>query len=274
MSLWNYALSSADQAPSTAPILLHGDICHNLKAAAALGYQGLEVHTREDVQLDYDAITKTSADCGVSISAIVTGRLNTQGRVNLIDDRPYISNAAIEGMRRYIKMASQLKTNLIVGWIRGVIPESEDQHHYLERLALNLTMLCKEAEQEGVKVFLEVINRYETNIFTTASETIDFLSKWEVPNCYIHLDTFHMNISENNPIQSILSCGERLGYFHVADNTREYPGRGTLDFKSYFSALNKINYAGFISVECLPVPDGKTAAEQALRYLKQFELET
>lgn len=81
-----------------------------------------------------------------------------------------------------------------------------------------------------------------------------------------------MNISENNPIQSILSCGERLGYFHVADNTREYPGSGTLDFKSYFSALEKINYSGFVSVECLPIPDGQTAAKKALNYLKNVSL--
>lgn len=273
MKTWSYALSSAHAAPATAPILLRGDICHNLKAAAAMGYQGLEIHMREDVHLDYDRINGISADCGVALTAIVTGRLNTQGGVNLVDDRPYISHAAIEGLHRYITMAARLKTNLIIGWIRGLIPEGTDPNPYLERLADNLTKICTEARESGVKIFVEVLNRYEANIFTTVRETIEFLTNWEIPNCYIHLDTFHMNISESNPVTAIRSCGERLGYFHVADNTRLYPGSGMLDFRSYFSALNEIGYKGFIAVECLPYPDGETAARKALEYLKQCELE-
>jgi len=273
MQAWSYALSSAHYAPVTAPILLRGDVCRNLKTAAALGYQGLELHTREDVQLDYDTIIGTSADCGVSVAAVVTGWLNTQGGVSLVDDRPYISHAAIEGMRNYIKMAARLKTNVIIGWIKGLIPEGTDPQPYLERLAGNLTMICTEAREQGVKIFVEVINRYETNIFTTVREAIDFLGSWEIPNCYIHLDTFHMNIGESNPVEAIRSCGERLGYFHVADNTRLYPGSGIIDFRSYFSALKEIGYKGFVSVECLPYPDGETAARRALEYLKQCEPE-
>lgn len=271
MNIWNYALSSADQAPATAPILLRGDICHNLKTAAVLGYQGLEVHTREDVCLDYDEIARTVAECGVCISAVVTGRLNTQGGVNLIDDRPYIVYAAIEGLRQYVKMAARLKTSLIIGWIKGQIPQGADSRPYLERLAGRLAMICAEARDQGVKIFIEVINRYETNIFTTARETIDFLEKWKIPNCYLHLDTFHMNIGERNPAEAIRSCGGRLGYFHVADNTRLYPGSGTLDFKGYFSVLREIGYRGFISVECLPSPDGETAARAAIEYLRECE---
>ena len=271
MGAWNYALSSADRAPDTAPILLRGDICHNLKTAAVLGYQGLEVHTREDVSLDYDEIGRTAAECGVCVSAVVTGRLNTQGGVNLIDDRPYISYAAIEGLRKYVQMAARLKTNLIIGWIKGQIPEGTDPYPYLERLAGNLTVVCAEARDQGVKIFIEVINRYEANIFTTAQETIDFLEKWKIPNCYLHLDTFHMNIGESKPVEAIRACGGRLGYFHVADNTRLYPGSGTLDFKSYFSALKEIGYKGFVSVECLPCPDGETAARAAIEYLRECE---
>jgi len=270
MKKWKIALSSADTAPATAPILLKGDICSNLRLAAKLGYQGLEIHTRETVSLDYEEIRKVSEGCGVSIVSVVTGRLNTQGQVNLIDDRPYITEAAMRGMYQYIKIAEKLRTNLIVGWIKGRIPDGVNADIYLERLAGNLRMLCEEAKKAGVKVFVEVINRYETNIFTTSSEIVGFLKKWEIPNCYIHLDTFHMSIEETNPIEAIRICGKRLGYFHVADNTRCYPGSGMLDFSSYFTVLEEIGYNGYISVECLPVPDEQTAAQKALSYLRQY----
>jgi sugar phosphate isomerase/epimerase len=271
MGKWQYALSSAETAPDTAPILLRGGIINNMRTAAELGYQGLEIHIREDIPLEYEKINQIAAEQGISIAAIVTGRLNTQGQVNLIDDRPYITRAALEGMRTYIAIAARLKTDLIIGWIKGRIPDRAESGVYLARLAGNLGRVCREAAEQGVRIFAEVINRYEVNIFTTAKETVDFFEQWEIPNCYVHLDTFHMNIEETDPLEAVRFCGKRLGYFHVADNTRLYPGSGTLDFKRYFSVLDEIGYEGFVSVECLPVPDGRGAAERALRFLKQCE---
>jgi sugar phosphate isomerase/epimerase len=271
MNKRGYALSSAETAPNTAPILLRGDICANLRTAAELGYQGLEVHMREDAPLNYDEINQTAEESGVQLAAIVTGRLNTQGKVNLVDDRPYITDAAMKGLREYIRMAATLNTDLIVGWIKGLIPTGAAPGAYHARLAGNLGAICREAAEQGVRIFTEVINRYEVNIFTTAKETVDFLERWEIPNCYVHLDTFHMNIDETDPLEAIRICGKRLGYFHAADNTRLYPGSGTLNFKSYFSVLDEIGYEGFISVECLPCPDGRTAAQKALAHLKQCE---
>jgi sugar phosphate isomerase/epimerase len=271
MNKWRYALSSAETAPVAAPILLRGGICDNIRAAAELGYRGLEIHMREDTPLEYEKINQTALEHGIKIAAIVTGRLNTQGEVNLIDDRPYITGAALEGMGKYISMAAKLRTDLIIGWIKGRIPDGADARPYLVRLAGNLARICREAAEQGMRVFVEVINRYEVNIFTTAKETVDFLEQWEIPNCYVHLDTFHMNIEEVDAIEAIRTAGKRLGYFHVADNTRRYPGNGILDFKSYFSALKEIGYDGFISVECFPVPDGRTAAQKALGHLEQWE---
>jgi len=266
-----FALSSADIAPGSAPILLKGDLVSNLKEAASLGYQGLEVHTRETATFDYDEIKNVCDAYGIAISAIVTGRLNTQGAVSLIDDRPYITDAAMAGMGAYVRMAARLRSGIVIGWVKGKVPESVKAEPYLERLARNLKTICREAHEQGVKIFVEVINRYETNIFNTAEETLDFIDFWEIPNCYIHLDTFHMNIEEGDSMEAIRRCGKKLGYFHAADNTRCYPGTGTLDFEGYTNVLDEIGYDGYISIECLPKPDGKTAAAKALEYMKKLE---
>jgi sugar phosphate isomerase/epimerase len=271
MNNWRYAFSSAAEAPANAPIVLTGDIYTRLRTAAELGYTGIEIHLREDESLDIDRIKDTAAELGIHFSALVTGRLCTQGGVNLIDDRSYIIEAALKGMRAYIDRAAELKTDLIIGWIKGKIPDGAERSPYLERLAIHLKALCSEAAERGVKVFVEVINRYETNIFTTAAETLDFIGSRDISNCFVHLDTFHMNIEETDTVEAIRAAGKRLGYFHVADNTRRYPGSGTLDFVPLLSALKGIGYNGFVSVECIPWPDGKTAAEQAIDHLKTCE---
>ena len=269
MKKWQFALSSADEAALTAPILLRGDIRDNLTQAAQLGYHALEVHTRETVLWDHPAIEKVMLDCNMKISAIVTGRLYTEGQVNLTDDIPYVTQSAIIGMKQYIEMAEKFKTDIVVGWAKGGIPAGGNRKRYLDRLAYNLRILNEYAGERGVCLFLEVINRYETNIFNTAKETMEFIETNNLENCFVHLDTFHMGIEETDPVAAIKLCGKKLGYMHFADNTREYPGSGQFDFCKVIQALEIIGYSGYLSVECLPKPDGITAARYAIKNLME-----
>lgn len=267
MKDWKFALSSADEAPLTAPILLRGDLSDNLIQASRLGYHALEVHTRETVLWDYLDIEKLMRECNMKISAIVTGRLNTEGQVNLIDDVPYITQSAIVGMKQYIEMAERFKTDIVVGWIKGKIPAGSSEKKYLDRLAYHLQILDDYAGERGVRMFLEVINHYETNIFNTAEATMEFIEANHLENCFVHLDTFHMGIDETDPVEAIKLCGKKLGYVHFADNTRSYPGSGQFDFRKIIQALDTIGYQGYLSVECLPKPDGLTAARYAIKHL-------
>ena len=269
MKNWQFALSSADEAHLTAPILLRGDLRHNLIQASQLGYNALEIHTRETVLWDFPAIETVMLEYNMRISAIVTGRLNTEGRVNLIDDVPYITQSAVTGMQQYIEMAERFKTDIVVGWVKGKIPAGSNEKKYMDRLSYHLQILNEYAGERGVRLFLEVINRYETNIFNTSEATVEFIDKNNLGNCFVHLDTFHMGIDETDPVEAIKLCGNKLGYMHFADNTRSYPGSGQFDFHRIIKALEDIGYDGYLSVECLPKPDGITAARYAIKNLME-----
>ncbi|HBR01127.1 MAG TPA: sugar phosphate isomerase/epimerase, partial [Ruminiclostridium sp.] len=212
MRNWKFAISSADEAPDSAPILLKGDICEILKEAARLGYDAVEIHVRETDDIDYEVIKKCRDEYNIKISAIVTGRLNTHGKCNLMDDIPYIAHAAVEGIKTYIGIASNLDADIVLGWVRGNVPPGGRKSKYMSRLAKKLKILAEFAAQRNVKIFVEVINRYETNVFNTAKEIVVFLENYNIPNCYVHLDTFHMNIDEVDSAEAIITCGEKLGY--------------------------------------------------------------
>lgn len=268
MRKWKLAVSSADEAPATAPILLQGSVQENLEKAAKLGYQAIEVHTREDEELDYEAISQVSKQTGAKVAMVITGRLNTEGMCSLIADEPYIVSATIDGMKQYIDMAQKLDADIVIGWVKGNVPKGGKREKYLDKLAKNLRILEIYAAERNVKLNLEVINRYEVNIFTTADEIMQFIEKYELTNCYAHLDTFHMGIDECDPVAAIRRCNGKLGYFHLADNSRRYPGSGQFDFKSILEALDEIDYDGYLSVECLPYPDGMEAAKRAIEYME------
>lgn len=272
MKRFRYAVSSAAYAPSTAPLLLIGDIHDNFKDAKAFGYDALEIHMRETDTLDIPSVLRTMEQTGMKVSMIATGRLTTEGGCSLIDDRPYVMQAAMEGTQKYIDIASALGADLIVGWLIGNIPAGKlCPRQYMDRLAENLRLLCNYAAPKNVRINVEIINHYEVNVFTTVKSFMDFKNEYGLENLYAHLDTFHMNIDENSFEEAIRLAGRHIGYVHVADNHRQYPGSGMLDFKQILTILEDINYDGYLSVECFPVPDGKEAARKAVEYLKSLE---
>ena len=61
-------------------------------------------------------------------------------------------------------------------------------------------------------------------------------------NIGIHLDTYHMNIEENNIGDAIRLVGNRLRHFHTGENNRNVPGRGHIDWDDVFKALKDIDY--------------------------------
>lgn len=105
------------------------------------------------------------------------------------------------------------------------------------------------AADKGINVNLEVVNRYESNIFNTGIEALAFLDEVNRPNTFIHLDTYHMNIEEDGLEKSVLAAGDKLGYVHIGESHRGYLGTGNVDFDTFFAALKKIKYVGPITFE-------------------------
>lgn len=264
------AVSTADSAPDTAPLLLLGDICENLRKSHMFGYSAIEVHTRENANLNYEKILDTCNELGMRISAIVTGRLHNEEKVTLIDDDATKVKIAMDGLKKYIEIAQILETNIIIGWIRGNLPDGNKADLYKKRLADNIKTLALYAVDKNVKIFIEAINRYEANYLNTGKEIMDFIEKYEIPNTFVHLDTFHMNIEEEDINNTIKYCGNSLGYIHFADSNRKYPGAGHLDFASIIKSLKDINYNGYISVECLRKPTGEEAARMAIQKIQSM----
>ena len=83
------------------------------------------------------------------------------------------------------------------------------------------------------------------------------------------MDTFHMNIDEADMPQAIRTAGDKLGYLHVADSNRLYPGAGHLDFAPILAALQEVDYQGTISLECIPEPDSMTAGVRGMAFLSK-----
>jgi len=112
-----------------------------------------------------------------------------------------------------------------------------------------LADLAAEAEPLGVTLGLEICNRYETNVVNTAREALALADDIGADNVMIHLDTYHMNIEEDDFVTPVRDVGDRLGYVHIGENHRGYLGSGHLDFAAFFGALAEIDYRGSLTFE-------------------------
>lgn len=271
MRTWKYGISFAERTPLSAPLPLEGDLFESMKKAHAYGYDAVEFHTRESYEFDYARIRSMREAGEGDVRILVTGRLCTEGGYSLLDAEESRARYAIDHLKIYVDKASALGADIVLGWIKGTVSAEKSRGEAMTILAQRLRKVNDYSKKRGVKLLVEVINRYETNIFNTARETLDFFRQYQLDNCFVHLDTFHMNIEEADMCAAIRCCGNRLGYVHVAENTRTYPGSGALDFRAVLKALKDIRYDGFITVECLPKPDRETAAKKAIEHLMACE---
>ncbi|MET1059100.1 MAG: sugar phosphate isomerase/epimerase family protein [Nocardioides sp.] len=108
--------------------------------------------------------------------------------------------------------------------------------------------LAHEAHEADVKVSLEVVNRYESNVVNTAEQMLGLLDETGT-DLAVHLDTYHVNIEEDGFVKPVEQCGDRLGYVHIGESHRGYLGTGTIDFDAFFGALVASGYAGPVTFE-------------------------
>lgn len=112
-----------------------------------------------------------------------------------------------------------------------------------------LGRIAERAKGYGLPLALEVVNRYESNLFNTAAGALDFIREIGSDNIGVHLDTYHMNIEEQSMWQPVLDSADLLSYVHIGESHRGYLGTGTVDFESLFRALTRIGYDGPIVFE-------------------------
>lgn len=99
------------------------------------------------------------------------------------------------------------------------------------------------AEGYGIECALEVLNRNETYILTDCKEAREYCDRVGSKAVNILLDTYHMNIEEDNMCDAIRLAGDMLGHFHVGEANRKLPGmNNSLDWDGIGQALRDINY--------------------------------
>jgi D-psicose/D-tagatose/L-ribulose 3-epimerase len=77
-----------------------------------------------------------------------------------------------------------------------------------------------------------------------------------------HLDTFHMNIEEQDVCTAVETVGSDLVYVDASESDRGAPGSGQVDWDGLLRGLRRVRYSGDCVIESF-TPDCQAIAAAA-----------
>jgi len=252
-----------------APLLFAGDWTSALDAAVDLGYDAIEISVRDPGDPAVVSCDDGLRRRGLQLSAIATGQSFYSDGWSPTSNDPEVRALLDARMHRIIDLASPWEAMVVIGGVRGTLTGSDlehvDQYH---RTVDAVRRYAEYALAQHVSLVIEPINRYETNYLNTIAEALQFIEDVDLDNLGILADTFHMNIEEADLAESLRSAGQRIHHVQFTDSNRLAAGRGHIDFHALAAVLRESGYGGYLSTETLPLPDSRTAAQQAIELFR------
>ena len=268
---------------------LRMDVLAGIKMAAALGVEGIQIHSTGE--MDPDVLTaekraevlRTVRDCGMTICA-VTGNLGGHSL-----SRPEELPTKIPLAKRKIDHAVSLECPIVATHI-GVIPSDRDCERY-ERMQQALSEIGIYADRAGVKFAIET-GPERTDVLK------EFIRSLPCKNVAVNYDPANLlMVTGEDPVQGVYNLGDLIAHTHAKDgvmlkqtdpkiiydffasggigdlNLTEYfreeaLGRGDVNFDAYFKALDDIGYDSYLTIERELGPDPVADIKLAVDYLK------
>jgi len=124
----------------------------------------------------------------------------------------------------------------------------------IAQLTASVRELHEFSFKKDVVLLIEPAHRFESDLILTVEDGINFISKLDLEDLGIVMDTGHCFVNK----ESLVDCVSMLKgipyHIHIDDNNgisdqHKIPGEGELDFLPFLQELKKSGYDGFLTVE-------------------------
>src|SRR5439155_25171482 len=229
------------------------------------GFDQLEVNagTVTDMKpADRATLAGAAHDAGLRLSYGIG--LPAQYDVSSLDEA--VRANGLRYMRRMIDAVGDMGGGTICGtvhstWPATLPPGHEDKSRFRDQSLRSMREMVKAAEDRGVVLLVEVINRFEQFMINTAAEAVAYVEEVASPACKILLDTFHMNIEEPSIGGAIRHAGKHLRQLHLGETDRKPPGLGRQPWKEIKTALDDAAFDGSLVMEPFVMAGGQVGRD-------------
>ncbi|MGK7956932.1 MAG: sugar phosphate isomerase/epimerase family protein [Crocosphaera sp.] len=218
------------------------DLVKSAQIIADMGFDGMEVYV--DIEnVPAAEVKKVLEDHNLEVFSL------TPSNVDLANNDQQIRETAIDYYQKLIDYGAELG-NPIITCHEHIQNQSVEYLGSVNWLIDSCQKLSIYAQKANIKLGFEPLNRYLCRFILNSIDVINLLSQIDSKNMTIILDTFHMNLEEDDLNKAIIRCQDRLSIYQVADSNRKGIGLGHIDFTNQFKTLDQIHYQGPVVLEC------------------------
>ncbi|MDQ0220729.1 sugar phosphate isomerase/epimerase [Peribacillus cavernae] len=226
------------------------DTLHIIEKVKSFGFDILEICIEDPNTIDTDRIKATLDKNGVK--ALVCGAFGPTRDIS--SDDKSIREQGVEYLKKCIDFSAELGSPIVSGPMYSATGKTCLLSHSKKKQQWdwaidNLKKVANYAGENGVKLAVEPLNRFETDFLNTVEQGLELIEGINEVNVGLLLDTFHMNLEEKNIGDAIRMAGEKIFNFHSCENDRGIPGSGHIPWKEVEIALKDIEYDGYVIIE-------------------------
>lgn len=212
------------------------------------GLDFLEIPLMRLDTFDGPTVRRRLEDAGAEA---VTSTVLLEG-TDITSSDPDVRRSGIDYLKRCVVAASEINAPFVSGVTYSqhvkpaAAPPTEAEWEYA---AEALREVARFAQDYGVAIALEPVNRYESYLINTTAQAMRLREMIGEPNIKIHLDTYHMNIEEKNIYDATKLAAGHVVHLHLSESDRGIPGTGQVRWDELFRALKEMNYDGYAAME-------------------------
>jgi D-psicose/D-tagatose/L-ribulose 3-epimerase len=215
-----------------------------------LGFDLIEICVERPETIKSDLVLERLRRTG--LGALVCGAFGPDRDMSS-QDAAIRENATLY-LRKCVDLAHDLGSPTVSGPMYAGVGNTrmlgpEERRAQWERSTAALGPVADYAASRGVKLAIEPLNRFETDLVNTVEQGLRFLGDLGRGNVGLLLDTFHMNIEEKDIPAAIRSAGPHIFEFHACANDRGTPGEDHLPWADIVGALRASSYDGPVVIE-------------------------
>ena len=235
------------------------------------GFTGAEICVADPRPVDAAGLKAQLDGLGLKVPTLSTGQARGLEGLSLTDADPQVRRRTVQRVKDHVDFAGRLGCPLVtIGLLRG-LGQAGRQEDDLRLLAATLDECAGYAGSQDVKLALEPINRYETQLLNGVRETLALIAGLDSgQHVGVLFDTFHANIEEPDIGESLALLGNKLLHVHFADSNRWLPGDGHIDFTAVCRSLRLMGFRGYVSLETLNKPDRNYIRENGFVRLTRY----
>lgn len=229
-----------------------GDYQYFARKAATIGFDVLEISPGSLLAMsdkEIDELKAVAADVNIEL----TSNIGPPKDKDIGSADPAVRRAGIDFLIGIMQRMHRLGSRQLAGVLHTFWPNDFtdlDKQAIRGRGVESIKAVAKAAGDLGVTLGIEVVNRFESHILNTAAEAVQFCRDVDHPACKILLDTFHMNIEEDDSAEAIRTAGPLLTQLHVGEGNRKPPGQGSqIPWAALGAALRDIGFDGYVVME-------------------------